>query len=148
MGTKITQALKSKLDGNFGVGAGDAFCDEFVSWRKSGVHVAFGKDSSYRKPLVDGEERLMHVHLIPSVNQGDHDLWMKRWRLKRPASHRTSDHILVYVADDFGDYLLIEILEEPGGHSVADMRTPENVAIMEGFAATAEAFRLNGSIIV
>src|SRR4051812_23613235 len=111
MGIKITQALNSKLDQNFGAGAARVFCDEFSSWRKAGAHVLFGKDGPYRKPLVDGEERLMHVHLLPGVNKGDHDLWMKRWRLQRPASHRTSDHILVYAADERGDFLLIEILE-------------------------------------
>jgi hypothetical protein len=89
----------------------------------------------------------MHVHLMPSVNSGDNDLWMKRWRLNRPPSHRTSDHVLVYVADDAGDILLIAILDEPGAHAVADMRTPENKATMEGFAAVAEAFRYNGSIV-
>jgi hypothetical protein len=147
MGIKITQALDTKLDGSYGAGAAQAFCDEFAQWRKAGAHVLFGKDTPYRKPLVDGADKLMHVHLMPSVNKGDHDLWMKRWRLKRPASHRTSDHVLVYVADDHGDWLLIAILDEPGAHAIADMRTPENKATMEGFAAVAEAFRANGAII-
>ena len=84
---------------------------------------------------------------MPSVNKGDNDLWMKRWSLKRPASHRTSDHVLVYAADDLADSLLIAILEEPGAHAIADMRTPENIATMQRFAAVAEAFCNNGSII-
>lgn len=107
----------------------------------------FGKDGPYRKPTVDGSPRLMHVHLMPSLNAGDHEVWMKRWTLKRPASHRTSDHALVYVTDDTGDSLLIAILDEPTAHAIADMRTPENKAIMEGFAAVAEAFLADGSVI-
>jgi hypothetical protein len=141
MGTKITQALQHKLDEKYGTGAAQVFRDEFTEWRKSGRHVLFGKDAPYRKPKVDGAEHLMHVHLMPSVNSGDNDLWMKRWRLNRPPSHRTSDH------GDAGDILLIAILDEPGAHAVADMRTPENKATMEGFAAVAEAFRYNGSIV-
>ena len=146
MGIKITLALQTKLDGSHGAGAAQVFCDEFAAWRKAGTHVLFGKDDPYRKPLVDGEPKLMHVHLMPSVNKGDHDLWMKRWNLKRPSSHRTSDHALVYISDNFGA-LLIAILDEPGAHSVADMRTPENKATMAGFAAVAEAFLANGSVI-
>jgi len=107
----------------------------------------FGKDSPYRKPKVDGDPKLMHVHLMPSVNKGDNDLWMKRWRLNRPASHRTSDMALVYVLNDAGDFLLIAILDEPGAHAVADMRTPQSKATMERFAAVAEAFCSDGSII-
>jgi len=147
MGIKITQALKTKLDGSYGAGSAQVFCDEFAQWRKTGRHVLFGKDDPYYKPLVDGGKNLMHVHLMPSLNPGDNELWMKRWRLKRPASHRTSDHVLVYVEDDFGDTLLIAILDEPGAHAIQDMRTPENKATMEGFAAVAEAFRANGAII-
>ena len=50
-------------------------------------------------------------------------------------------------ADDSGDFLLIAILDEPSAHSIADMRTPENKATMDGFAAVAEAFCLDGSVI-
>lgn len=147
MGTKITKALQQKLDSNFGEGAAQVFCDEFTLWRKTAWHLLFGKDTPYRKPKVDGEQKLMHVHLMPSVNKGDNDLWMKRWTLKRPAAHRTSDTALVYVVSDNGDCLLIAILDEPSAHAVADMRTPENKATMEGFASTAEAFCEDGSII-
>ena len=147
MGTKITKALQQKLDSNFGAGSAQVFCTEFDSWRRTSWHVLFGKDSPYRKPKVDGEAKLMHVHLMPSINKGDNALWMKRWTLKRPASHRTSDMALVYVQDGSGDFLLIAILDEPSAHSVADMRTPENKATMEGFAAVAEAFCDDGSII-
>ena len=76
MGIKITQALQQKLDGAFGKGSAQVFYDEY---------------EPYRKPLVDGEARLMHA--------------------------------------------------------IADMRTPENIATMEGFAAVAEAFNRDGSII-
>ena len=55
---------------------------------------------------------------------------------------------LVYVASDTGDCLLIAILDEPGAHAVADMRTPENKATMEAFAAVAEAFCDDGSVII
>ena len=146
MGVEITQALQAKLDGSYGAGTAQIFCDEFAAWRKSGANVLFGKDGPYRKPLVDGEPKLMHVHLMPSANRGDHELWMKRWNLKRPASHRTSDHVLVYVADNFGA-LLIAILDEPGAHAISDMRTAKNKATMEGFVAVAEAFLANGDII-
>lgn len=147
MGTKITQALQQKLDQTYGAGSAEVFCDEFAEWRNTGAHILFGKDSPYRKPLVDGADLLMHVHLMPSVNKVDHALWMSRWRKRRPASHRTSDYVLVYVADAFGNFLLIQILDEPGAHATALMRTPENKATMGGFAAVAEAFRLDGSII-
>lgn len=82
-----------------------------------------------------------------SVNPGAHDLWMKLWRRKRPASWRNSDNALVYVGDDAGNFLLIAILDAPGAHVIAKMKTPENKATTEGFAAVAEAFRFDGSVI-
>jgi hypothetical protein len=151
MGIKITQALQKKLDDAFGAGAAKVFCDEFAQWRKSGTNILFGRDEPYRRePKVDGDDKLLHVHLMPDieVNPGAHDLWVKRWRRKRPASWRTSDNALVYVSDDAGNFLLIFILDEPGAHEIAQMKTPQNRATMEGFAAVAEAFRHDGSVIV
>jgi hypothetical protein len=147
MGIRTTRALQLKLDTGFGAGAARIFCDEFADWRRMGVHILFGKDAPYRKPKVAGDKDLMHVHLMPSVSKGDNDVWVKKWALSRPASHRTSDHVLVYTEDDSGNFLLIAILDEPGAHAVADMRTPANQALMESFAAIAEAFRHHGAVI-
>lgn len=145
-GVVLTAALQQELE-RHGQGASQVFADEFAAWRKNGANVLFGKDGPYRKPLVQGEPKLMHVHLIPGLSQTEQDLWIKKWTLRRPASHRTSDHVLVYVIDDYGDALLIAILDEPGAHAIAEMRTPRDAETMEGFAAVAEEYCATGRVI-
>lgn len=147
MATRITKALQAKLDSAFGAGSAQVFCAEFSEWRRVGKHVLFGRDGPYRKPKLRDDGALMHVHLIPSLQKWEADRWMRLWKQGRPASQRTSDQALVYAENNAGDYLLIAILDEPGAHAVSDMRTPENKAVMEGFAAVADAFRYDGSVI-
>jgi hypothetical protein len=145
MGTKITKALHSKLETTVGKGTADAFASEFAAWKKTGKHFAFGRDSAYREPKVGVEDyKLRHVHLMPGISQKDIDAWERHWKQGR---ERKSDHALVYAADDRGNFLLIGILDEPGAHAVARMKTQKHKATMEGYAAIAEAFRHDGSII-
>ena len=105
----------------------------------------FGKDAAYISPKVGGDPyRLRHVHLVPLTELEDLEKWDKAHKRK---SRKTSNRHLVYASDGRGNHLLIYILDEPSAHEVAAMRTPKNKDVMQGFAAVAEAFIFDGSII-
>jgi mRNA interferase YafO len=104
----------------------------------------FGKEGGYRKPLVDGRpDVLRHVHITPLGDLDERD-WMRRFLLRRK---RTSDRHLVFVDGKSYGYLLIDILEEPYAHEVAEMNTPEDERVMKNFAKIAEEFLTDGTVI-
>ena len=97
----------------------------------------FGKDGAYRNPLVNGDYALMHVHIQPQ-NLHARIKWFKAHQNR---SVKTSDHVLVYTQNKHKTkFLLISILEEPGAHAIAEMKTAADREIMELFASVAEDF--------
>ena len=126
------------------------FASEFDSWKAQGSagefeSFLFGKDGAYVRPEVAGEKyRLRHVHLVPLKNPEQLTAWQRLWRFR---GRKTSDRVLVYASNTRGDHLLIFILEEPLAHQIALMKTPEDEALMGKFAAIADAFLHDGSVI-
>jgi Toxin YafO, type II toxin-antitoxin system len=105
----------------------------------------FGKDSAYIKPLVGAiPYALRHVHLVPIANIEALRKWDSAHRRK---GRKTSDRVLVYTYDQRGNHLLIFVLDEPHAHTIASMRTREGTETMNGFAAVAEAFIFDSSIL-
>ncbi len=81
---------------------------------------------------------------MPVIDKQQLVSWKKFWKFK---GRKTSNRVLVYAADNKGNFFLIFILSEPDAHEIALMKTPAHKEIMEGFAAVAEAFIFDGSII-
>jgi len=148
MAVSITNALrKALLDSKSNP---QEFIDAFALWKECWPAFEyeselFGKESAYGLPLVDGKPNLlMHVHLVPIRDQVARGEWYRRLFHRR---RKVSDRALVYVESARHDFLLIAILEEGDAHRVCQMRTPEDVATMEGFAFVAEKFLFDGSIV-
>lgn len=145
MVVKITNALKSaletdKLDSQL-------FCDKFQQWKSADEHSSylFGKDSAYVTPAINGEKYILrHVHLVPVMDKNQLVSWKKKWSFK---GRKTSNRVLIYVDDNKGNFLLIFILSEPDAHEVALMKNQEHRELMENFAAVAEAFIFDGSVL-
>lgn len=120
----------------------DDFLEEFAWWKadpedREYSSPIFGKDASYERILVNGKAFVLrHVHLAPT-NPDAQVVWNKRWKQR---SRKTSDRALVYVSDGRDDHLLIFILDEPDAHAVAEMKTAEDRATMEGLAECADEF--------
>jgi mRNA interferase YafO len=146
MVVKTTAKLKSVLDSE--KLDSQLFCNKFKQWKQSkddhgSYH--FGKDSAYVTPVINGDKYILrHVHLVPVIDQAQLSLWQKIWRFK---GRKTSNRVLIYVKDRKGNFLLIYILSEPDAHEIALMKTQQHKELMEGFAAVAEAFIDDGSIL-
>jgi mRNA interferase YafO len=148
MATFCTNALENHLS-DLGEQA-TAWATYFDSWACSpeverDKNYFFGKDSAYVNPLVGGKPYLLrHVHIVPISDIDALKLWDKAHDRN---GRKTSDRALVYTHDNNGNYLLIFVLDEPSAHSVASMRTQQDRETMEGFAAVADAFIFDGSIL-
>lgn len=146
MVVKTTAKLKSVLDSE--KLDSQLFCSQFKQWKQSkddhgSYH--FGKDSAYVTPIINGDKYILrHVHLVPVIDQAQLSLWQKIWRFK---GRKTSNRVLIYVKDRKGNFLLVYILSEPDAHEIALMKTQQHKELMEGFAAVAEAFIDDGSIL-
>jgi mRNA interferase YafO len=123
-----------------------AFADWKADWPKREYSSAlFGKDGAYVSPDVDGMRyQLRHVHLVPLVDRVARSQW--ETALRR-LGKKTSNRVLVYVANGKGAFLLVYILDEPDAHDIAKMKTKAHKEIMLGFAEVAAAFLEDGSII-
>ncbi|PTT42367.1 hypothetical protein DBR23_03680 [Acidovorax sp. HMWF018] len=122
--------------------------DEFSAWKARGpageyAFYAFGRDGEYSRPKVLGVNVLRHVHLAPRVDPHEQAEWKRRWR---KGWQKTSDRVLVYAQDQTHGYLLIYILDEPGAHEIAEMRSPEDEKLMKQMAKVASDFIFDGSI--
>lgn len=122
----------------------------FDAWKLEGeageyTNALFGKDSAYATPKVGTEQyQLRHVHLVPLRDPQQ----LKAWnRAHQRQSRKTSDRVLVYASDSRDKHLLIYILDEPSAHSIAQMLSSEDKLLMHRFAAIAEAFLNDGSIV-
>jgi len=143
---QITAHLRSQFaDGGAGLSS------MFTAWKKLGPsyadhHYYFGKDGEYTRPLVDGVRVLRHVHLRPNPKSPFFPAWEDAWRRR---GRKTSDDVLIYAqGTPRVGCLLIAVVLEPNGHNFAAMATPEDAAIMEGFASAADQFLFDGKIIV
>lgn len=123
----------------------------FSEWKNMGTryennHYYFGKDGEYLRPLVDGVRVLRHVHLRPDRSSTYFPAWQDAWHRK---GRKKSDDVLIYAqGTPRVGYLLIAVVLEPNGHDFAEMTTPEDAAMMEGFASAADQFLFDGKIIV
>lgn len=106
----------------------------------------FGKDSGYFKPAINGEKYILrHVHLPPLVDKQQKKKWLSAFKTR---GRKTSNRVLVYVKNDKDNYLLINIFSEPDAHEIAEMKSKENMDIMNFLAKVAEEFIYNNSIIM
>lgn len=143
MEVKITTMLRDALDEE---GGADILIEDFIDWKSGDEYgsYVFGKDGAYAAPTVDGEKNVLrHVHLVPITDRVKLRQWNRAWRRR---SRKVSDRALVYVDGGKGKYLLIYILDEPGAHDIAKMKTAKHKELMGAFAAIAEAFLYNGEV--
>jgi hypothetical protein len=133
-------------------GEGDcaALCIYFSEWKALGPAGEysdwyFGRDSEYIHPRRNGKRLLRHVHLPPTYDPEAMEAWNRKAERNSP---KTSDSALIYTFDPTYGYLLIYIAREPEAHRLADMATPESFDLMNQFCDVAEAFGLNGSILI
>ncbi len=142
MATRCSNALRQQLL-DIGESPGN-WADFFQKWKDQGLtgeyrNYFFGKDSAYHTPkLTSPNDRLMHVHLVPILDQGALVAWEQAWRRR---TRKVSNRVLVYADNRKGEYLLIYVLNEPDAHSIAAMQTVEDAETMAFFAQVAEAFR-------
>lgn len=145
MQVKMTQVLRDTLESQ-GLSA-DKLSENFAVWRAGDEfgHQAFGKDSAYGSPLVDGKKNVLrHVHLVPLNDLESRRKWNKD---NQRRSRKTSDRVLVYVSDGTKKHLLIYILDDPGAHAIATMQNPADRETMLGFAEVAAEFLDTGDIL-
>ncbi len=147
MATYLTGPLRAQLEA---VGGDpDGFAHAFDEWKASfpGSEFSrylFGKDGAYHSPPVAGKPYLLrHVHLAPLADKDALRQWETDFRRQR---RKQSDRALIYTSDRTR-HLLIYILDDPGAHAIAQMRTPEHAKLMRQFAAVAAEFIATGKII-
>lgn len=77
----------------------------------------FGRDTQYAVPQLDGRGMILwHVHMLPIKDESAHRRWLRIFQMR---GEKTSDKVLVYARNDVGDFLLIYLFDEPGGHAAA-----------------------------
>lgn len=144
---QLTAHLRSQYPDDDGA----SLISAFSAWKSLGTtyedhHYYFGKDGEYLRPLVDGAKVLRHVHLLPAEDSRHFPEWQRAWQRR---GRKKSDDVLIYAQGTSRvGYLLIAVVLEPDGHDFAEMNTPEDAAMMEGFATAADQFLFDGSIIV
>jgi hypothetical protein len=143
----LTKLLRDSLEDD-GFDA-DHFAVYFGAWKALGPagefsDPYFGKDAEYARPVRNGKRVLRHVHLPPESSPVEVSIWNAN---AARCSRKTSDTSLVYAFDHRHGYLLIYIVREPDGHSLATMATKESADLMNSFADAAEAFLHDGSIV-
>lgn len=148
MATKLTDAIRDQLRES---GQNPTnFAAEFDLWKSRGANgeygsYLFGKDGAYVTPGVGGvPNTLRHVHLVPLLDVEQMSRWEKDWKRR---TRKRSDRHLVYVSDQYYGHLLLWILDEPGSHEIAVMKTPEDRELMLQFAAVADHFIQTGEVI-
>lgn len=147
MATQLTHAIREQLRES---GQDPTnFAAEFDLWKSRGSNgeyssYLFGKDGAYGTPEVNGlPNTLRHVHLVPLLDMPALMRWTKDWRRQ---TRKRSDRHLVYVSDPYYGHLLLWILDEPGSHEIALMKSPEDRTLMLQFAAVADHFIQTGEI--
>lgn len=148
MATKLTDALRAQLRES---GQNPTnFAAEFDLWKSRGPNgeyssYLFGKDGAYGAPKVNGAPNaLRHVHLVPLKDLSALARWDKDWKRR---TRKRSDRHLVYVSDPYYGHLLLWILDEPGSHEIATMKSPGDRELMLQFAAVADKFIQTGEVI-
>lgn len=64
---------------------------------------------------------LRHVHFIPTDPE-DLNRWMELFKIPYKRKQRTSDRYVLYAHDKTYGFLLIDILDDPGAHSLWSQR--------------------------
>jgi len=148
LATKLTEAIRNQLRES-GLDPTN-FAAEFDLWKSRGPNgeyssYLFGKDGAYGSPEVNGvPNTLRHVHLVPLKDVSTLTRWDKDWRRR---TRKRSDRHLVYVSDPYYGHLLLWILDEPGSHEIALMKSPDARQLMLQFATVADHFIQTGEII-
>lgn len=135
----------------------EEYIQDFSRWKSTGEagensFYFFGKDGAYDRPRSsDNKYVLRHVHLAPPLTSRFHYEWNVIWdraqRSGKEPSRRVSDTVLVYADGGHYGYLLITILWEPYAHDVAEMKTEEDIELMNDMAFVAEKFVYFGKIV-
>jgi mRNA interferase YafO len=147
LATKLTDAICDQLSES---GQDPTnFAAEFDHWKSRGPNgeyssYLFGKDGAYGAPKVNGAANtLRHVHLVPLKDASELPRWNQGWSRR---TRKRSDRHLVYVSDPYYGHLLLWILDEPGSHEIALMKSPEDSKLMRQFAAVADRFIQTGEV--
>lgn len=143
----ITNTLKNKFAKN--PDELNELLSEFSKYKSNPnkEHFWFGKDEAYHTYKIAGKYILMHVHLVPSVDENALNEWYKTYdrnsNLKKGQAKRnkTSDICLIYVENSQNDFLLITIFDEPDAHINC-----ENKNIMTSIKKIAEDFYCLGKV--
>lgn len=91
-----------------------------------------------------GDDRyLYHVHLIPQNEPDKRQKWDSLRKKPRQRHRRRSDRYLLYSANGRGDYLLVDILDDPGAHL---LWTPGYKQTLQDYATVAENFYFDDDI--
>lgn len=97
----------------------------------------FGKDSALIRPSVGGcTYMLRHCHVVPLHNAAE----KRRWAIEhKRRSRKTSDRVLIYV-EHRDQYLLIDVIDDPGAHEIMRMVDQQGKSFMQKCAEEAHAF--------
>lgn len=132
---RIVSSLEARLIAN-GLDPNQLLQD-FSSWKDSSDPDScyiFGKDA-----FNMNSTRLRHVHMVPLFSNDDQEKWNLAWRR---FSRRTSDRYLFYADGGVREgYLLIDILDDPGAHTIW---SPANKQILSNWEEIAEKFIIYG----
>jgi len=115
--------------------------DAFKWWKESTGREfqspIFGKDAALFSPKVGGRAyALRHCHLVPLNDANALKAWARSHRF---GSRKVSDRVLIYVQQD-DDFLLIDIVDDPGAHALMRMTDKQGKSFMLKCAEEAEAF--------
>ena len=91
-----------------------------------------------------GDDRyLYHVHLIPQNEKNKRATWDELWKKPRRHHERRSDRYLLYAVNGRGDYLLIELLDDPGAHKLWER---EYRGTLQDYITVAENYVMFGEV--
>lgn len=96
----------------------DQFVRQFEWWKADVSRVNqsmfFGRDTPYAEPQIQGRGMVLrHAHMIPLKDKAAHEKWLAVFKRR---GEKKSDKCVVYAQNDSGDFLLIQIFDEPGAH--------------------------------
>lgn len=133
---KITSQLHQKLEStNL---KPDLLIRRFSDWKDQ------GEDSSYwfGQDKTDPKTELSHAHMAPVTSGPPKDEWDSFWR-KKQVWRRRSDCYVLYVHHKRLGYLLIDVLFDPGAHS---LWMPASKQLLENYEIVADNFLFNGTV--
>lgn len=138
MTVHVAGPLKRELNG-IGPQAEATLVAKFTQWVAGDE---FGHYWFCNRKLGD-DKYLYHVHLIPENEKNKRATWDDLWKKPRRRHERRSDRYLLYAENGRGDYLLIELLDDPGAHKLWER---EYRGTLQDYITVAENYVLFGEV--